>query len=98
MKYKYYIMTIVLQACSFYDGVFPHNKKVQFTKLGKKINSKHYGKILQNGSSGENSYLQGKLRNIPVLVMGKIYGEKLEGKFAGKIWGKNLRGKFAGKM
>ena len=30
--------------------------------------------------------------------MGKIYGEKLEGKFAGKIWGKNLRGKCKGKI
>ena len=36
--------------------------------------------------------------DIPVLVMGKIYGEMLRGKFMEKIYEGNLRGKFSGKI
>ena len=63
-------------------GFFPINKKVPFAKRGNdklQILRQNFT-INQNGSSGENSCLWGKLRNIPVLVTGNIYGENLLGK------------------
>jgi hypothetical protein len=58
-------------------------KKVQYAKWGKnklQILWLNFA-INQNGSSGENSYLRGKLRNNPVLV----YGENLWEIFMGII-------------
>ena len=77
---------------------------VKFTKWGKYKFQKLWQNfaINQNGANGEIFVLRGKLRCIPVLVMGKfmgkICGENLWGKFAEKIYGENLRGKFAGKI